>query len=157
MDNAKEGEKSEKESPPLRIDPKWCARLAIIDIVPIAHHRGIPSLQEALRTFLEPIKNEDPRLDFYTMYKKEATEYDTDLVRKYDEDLSTTLIFVRSSSCAHVNKLTKFRRPVCSLPSARLSLSTFTTSFNPIPTTNLPDILLPVTSSLPLLSCTQVF
>ena len=29
------------------------------------------------------------------MYKKEATEYDMDYVRKYDEDLNTTLIFVR--------------------------------------------------------------
>ena len=29
------------------------------------------------------------------MYKKEATDYDTDYVKKYDEDLNTTLIFVR--------------------------------------------------------------
>ena len=29
------------------------------------------------------------------MYKREATEYDTDYVKKYDEDLNTTLIFVR--------------------------------------------------------------
>ena len=28
------------------------------------------------------------------MYKREATEYDTDYVKKYDEDLNTTLIFV---------------------------------------------------------------
>jgi hypothetical protein len=32
------------------------------------------------------------------MYKREATEYDTDYVKKYDEDLNTTLIFVRRSS-----------------------------------------------------------
>jgi len=31
------------------------------------------------------------------MYKREATEYDTDYVKKYDEDLNTTLIFVRRS------------------------------------------------------------
>ena len=53
------------------------------------------SIQDALRTFLQPIKSDDPRVDFYTIYKKEATEYDTDYVKKYDEDLSTTLIFVR--------------------------------------------------------------
>ena len=53
------------------------------------------SLQEALRVFFQPIKTDDARLDFYTTYKKEATEYDTDYVRKYDEDLNTTLIFVR--------------------------------------------------------------
>jgi len=52
------------------------------------------SFQDALRTFFQPIKNDDARLDFYTMYKKEAVEYDTDYVKKYDEDLNTTLIFV---------------------------------------------------------------
>jgi len=31
------------------------------------------------------------------MYKREATEWDTDYVRKYNEDLNTTLIFVRPS------------------------------------------------------------
>ena len=46
--------------------------------------------------FFKPIKNDDPRLDFYTVYKREATEYDVDYVKKYDEDLNTTLIFVRS-------------------------------------------------------------
>ena len=54
-----------------------------------------PSFQDALRTFFQPIKNDDPRLDFYTMYRREATEYDVDYVKKYDEDLNTTLIFVR--------------------------------------------------------------
>jgi len=29
------------------------------------------------------------------MYKREATEYDVDYVKKYDEDLNITLIFVR--------------------------------------------------------------
>ena len=55
----------------------------------------LSSIQDALRTFLQPIKSDDPRIDFYTIYKKEATEYDTDYVKKYDEDLNTTLIFVR--------------------------------------------------------------
>jgi len=27
------------------------------------------SIQEALRMYLQPIKNDDPQLDFYTMYK----------------------------------------------------------------------------------------
>ena len=37
-------------------------------------------------------------------------EYDTDYVKKYDEDLNTTLIFVRNLSCALVNRLTCSRR-----------------------------------------------
>ena len=57
------------------------------------------SFQEALRTFFQPIKHDDARLDFYAIYKKEATEYDTDYVKKYNEDLNTTLIFVRNLEC----------------------------------------------------------
>jgi len=37
------------------------------------------------------------------MYKKEATDYDTDYVKRYDEDLNTVLIFVRRPSYALVN------------------------------------------------------
>jgi len=29
------------------------------------------------------------------VYKREAMEYDADYIKKYDEDLNTTLIFVR--------------------------------------------------------------
>ena len=55
-------------------------------------------MQDALRAFFLPIKNDDARLDFYAIYKKEATEYDTEDIKKYDEDLNTTLIFVRCLS-----------------------------------------------------------
>ena len=47
--------------------------------------------------YFQPIKNDDPQLDFYTMYKREIAEYDTEHMQKYNEDLNTTLIFV--SSC----------------------------------------------------------
>ena len=53
------------------------------------------SIQEALRMYLQPIKNDDPQLDFYTMYKRETAEYDTEYMQKHNEDLNTTLIFVR--------------------------------------------------------------
>ena len=43
------------------------------------------------------VKNNDPRADFYTMYKREATEYDTEYAKKYDDDINITLIFVRRS------------------------------------------------------------
>ena len=46
--------------------------------------------------FLQPIKNDDPQVDFYTMYKRETVEYDTEYIQKYNADLDTTLIFVRS-------------------------------------------------------------
>ena len=44
--------------------------------------------------YLQPMKNDDPQLDFYTMYKRETTEYDSEYMQKYNEDLNTTLIFV---------------------------------------------------------------
>jgi hypothetical protein len=53
------------------------------------------ALQDALRIYFQPIKTNDPKLDFYTMYKRETTEYDTEYMQKYNEDLNTTLIFVR--------------------------------------------------------------
>jgi len=43
------------------------------------------SIQEALRMYFQPIKNEDPHLDFYTVYKRGATEYDAEHMKKYHE------------------------------------------------------------------------
>ena len=63
---------------------------SMIDRLTPAH-----SIQEALRIYFQPIKNDDPKLDFYTMYKRETMEYDTQYLDKYNEDLNTTLIFVR--------------------------------------------------------------
>ena len=82
--------------------------------------KGTNSIQDALRAFLQPIKSDDPRLDFYTVYKREATEYDTDYVKKYDEDLNTTLIFVRSLSpvCPDRDSLSNSLSPQAGLFSA---------------------------------------
>ena len=38
---------------------------------------------------------EDPRAEFYKHYHKEAEEYDKEFIKRHDEDLNTTLIFVR--------------------------------------------------------------
>jgi len=37
------------------------------------------------------------RAEFYDKYKREADEYDKDFIKKYDQDLNTTLIFVSES------------------------------------------------------------
>ena len=37
---------------------------------------------------------EDVRAKFYTHYRKEAKEHDKEFVKKHDDDLNTTLIFV---------------------------------------------------------------
>jgi hypothetical protein len=42
-----------------------------------------------------PSTQGDYRSRFYEMYRHEAEEYDRDFIKKYEEDLDTTLIFVR--------------------------------------------------------------
>lgn len=85
-----------------------------------------------MRSF-QPIGTDDPRLDFYTMCKREATEYDIEYVKEYDEDLNTIPIFVRCSSSVPVNYLTRSCRRACSLLSAPLSPSMSIRAFNQIP------------------------
>ena len=58
--------------------------------------------------YFQPIKNDDPKFDFYTMYKRETTEYDTEYIQKYNEDLNTTLIFVRFCNDLTAAVLTPF-------------------------------------------------
>ena len=95
------------------------------------------SIQEALRIYFQPIKNDDPKLDFYTMYKRETMEYDTQYMDKYNEDLNTTLIFVRF--CVLNFTFCSVHRPlrlVCSQQSVPHSLSTSTPSSSQIPATS---------------------
>ena len=101
------------------------------------------SLQDALRDFFRPIKTDDPRVEFYTVYKREATKYDTDYVNGYNEDLNTTLIFVRRSSFALVKYLTCSCRRVFSLLSAPPSSSMSIRSSNLILTSNPPPFSAP--------------
>ena len=43
-----------------------------------------------------PTVQEDYRTRFYEVYRQEAEEYDREFIKRYDEDMSTTLIFVGS-------------------------------------------------------------
>ena len=52
------------------------------------------SLHSALKEFFNPLKNNDPRTEFFTVYRRESGEFDRDYAGKYDEDLNTSLIFV---------------------------------------------------------------
>ena len=42
-----------------------------------------------------PPTEEDYKTKFYELYRREAEEYDREFIKRYDEDLNTTLIFVR--------------------------------------------------------------
>jgi hypothetical protein len=44
--------------------------------------------------FFQPLKANDPRADFFAIYRKESEEFDRENTKKYDEDLNTSLIFV---------------------------------------------------------------
>lgn len=44
---------------------------------------------------IQSTPQEDFRTKFYELYRKEAEDHDKDFIKKYDEDLNTTLIFVR--------------------------------------------------------------
>ena len=46
-----------------------------------------------MHMYLQLIKNGHPQLDFYTMYKREAMEYDNENMQRYNEDLNITPVF----------------------------------------------------------------
>ena len=91
------------------------------------------SIQEALRMYFQPIKSDDPQLDFYTMYKRETMEYDTEYMQKHNEDLNTTLIFVRCCVPLTLHGVYEVLRLVCFPLSAPHSSSTSSPSSSQIP------------------------
>ena len=53
------------------------------------------SLEDAMPLFPNLLgTSSSPRVEFYDRFQREADEHDRDLMKKYDEDSSTTLIFV---------------------------------------------------------------
>jgi len=89
---------------------------------------ALPSLFQSLGTA------GDPAAEFYNTFQRAADDHDNGFVKKYDEDLNSTLIFV-SIFPAHRRR----RRELCigdrlvySPRSQALSLSTFNGSLNRI-------------------------
>jgi len=76
----------------------------------------------------------NPAVEFYNKFQRTADDYDRDFIKKYDEDLNSTLIFV--SVFLHVPRTLcephVWNRPVCSPQSHLPSSSTFRTSSNRI-------------------------
>lgn len=54
------------------------------------------------------------RAEFYDKYQREADEYDKDFIKKYDEDLNTTLIFVSAEFVLRVGPNLRAPRLDCS-------------------------------------------
>ena len=63
-----------------------------------------------------PPTAEDYRTKFYEKYCHEAEEYDREFIKRYDEDLNTTLIFVCISYTSCLRCPDPVYRPVCSPP-----------------------------------------
>ena len=51
--------------------------------------KAFPALFPSLGT------TNNPAVDFYNKFQRAADDHDHDFIKKYDEDLNTTLIFVR--------------------------------------------------------------
>ena len=134
MEGDAKGERNEKGLQSLHTEPKRYVphNTSLTRWPPLSRS----SFQDALRDFFPPIQTGDPRHDFYTMYNKEAMDYDTDNVKKYDEDLNTTLIFVRAPPFTLLASLTCPLRRDYSLLSVQRSLSTLSRNSNPIRTNN---------------------
>jgi len=52
------------------------------------------SLHSTLKEFFDPLRTNDSRADFFTVYRRESGDFDRDYAGKYDGDLNTALIFV---------------------------------------------------------------
>ena len=74
--------------------------------------------------YFQPIENEDPHLDFYTIYNREATECDTEYMKKHNEDLNTSFIFVGLAALSVDQDAHHVLRLVCSPQSVPPSSST---------------------------------
>ena len=80
----------EKDANPVSVDPRWC----VSESIPRPSELTPDSIHEAQQSSSQSTKHDDPELDFYTVYKQVTTEYDTDYMNRYNEDLSSNLIFV---------------------------------------------------------------
>ena len=90
-------ETNEKEPPPLKIDPQWY-------IGRVASHRLVAEWEIQFTRRSQSVssahKEQRPSSRFLRGLQEQATEYDTDYVKKYEEDLNTTLIFVRRKNAS---------------------------------------------------------
>ena len=86
------------------------------------------SIQDALRLFFKPTRTGDPRTDFYSVYQKEATEYDTNFVKRYEENLDITLIFVSPITAKMVSLIYPATRLAYSLAYAQHLSSVYSRS-----------------------------
>ena len=75
----------------------------------------------------------NPRVEFFEKFDRAADDHDRNFIKKYDEDLNTTLIFVSTfSGSTSISCESERNRPVCSPRSHLLLSSTFKANLNRI-------------------------
>jgi len=75
------------------------------------HLPVVQSLEKALRDALSILGKDhssDPRTNFYDKFRKEVAEHDDDFLKKRDEDMNNTLIFVSSVPPVETTWLTRW-------------------------------------------------
>lgn len=76
------------------MDSKWCAQ-SIITVTARSLLTYRPTgLRSILKEFFDPLRTNDSLTDLFAVYRRESGEFDRDYAKKYDEDLTTSLIFV---------------------------------------------------------------
>jgi len=76
----------------IQLDPDWCVDLVeTAGTTTITLHR---SLRSVIEEFIDPLRTNDSLADFYAVYSKKSGEFDRSYVKKHDDDLNTSLIFV---------------------------------------------------------------
>ena len=80
--------------------PKSVGPISTVHLRPVLTTFSVPSLEDAMLKALPTLfphllgAASGARGEFYDKFQREADEYDRDFMKKYDEDLNTTLIFV---------------------------------------------------------------
>ena len=123
----------------VQLDPKWCVYIVAIERGPPEYGWHLTphySLNSALKEFFDPLRTNNSRADFFSVYRKESDEFDREYTKKYDEDLNTSLIFVSYLiSFLRAGTKSKILRPVCSRQSVQHLLSMYNPNLNPTRTT----------------------
>ena len=73
------------------VDDRWTGKFQFLGVTEFSLRSGRRQKQEP------PPTREDHEAKFYNDYRRVADQYDKEFLKKYDEDLNTTLIFVSSA------------------------------------------------------------
>jgi len=80
----------------------------------LRHRSALNHVQSAWAGLLST--HEDIRTRLYEKYPREAEEHDREFIKKYDEDMNTTLIFVGFFHVPRRGCANLVSRPLCSPP-----------------------------------------